>query len=401
MLGRKKSNLSLDFLKSPHLDNESSFNSNKNTYFEYERGLPLDKIEKNWQYDIKGIANKTVLFSNGMSAIDSVLRTLINTKKKEKVRIVCFCAYFETISLLKLYDHAHLEIIFAETENTLIKFLNNDEVDILFVEPTKYNWSLDKINMPNLLRILKKYKRNKMVYIVTDTTLHGENSIIEECVRSSLVDNRNLLFLDIKSGLKLNQLGLELSNLGIVNIYSNSARYNMLLNLADSLKSVRVITGANLSFYELCLLDSKFLGNSQDIKNYQEKIFDNNSFFDNNLKQGGCIKKIVFPRGSNNKLPTPFLFIHLYNNDDYEKVMDYIKDSFEKKNIEPPVGNSFGFRETRLELIKTKDEVPTKVIKIACGTYKGASFLLLLNLFNQLSLTASKTFDLNIEQGDF
>ncbi|WP_194749048.1 PLP-dependent transferase [Staphylococcus chromogenes] len=396
----KKCSLSLNYLKSPHLNNENLLKLNKSTYFEYERGIPLSKIEKKWQYIIEGVANKTVLFSSGMSAIDSVLRTLINTKKKKKVKILCFCAYFETISLLKLYDHSHLDIIFIEKENEVKEILKKDTVDILFIEPTKYNWNLDNINISNLLNMINKYNRKNLTYVVTDTTLHGENSIIESWIKNSLKDNNFLFFIDIKSGLKLNQLGLELSNLGIVNIYSNSKRYNVLLSLADSLKSVRVITGSNLSFFELCLLDSNFLGNSDYIKNYQEKIFENNSFFANNLNEGGFIKKIVFPRDSNINLLTPFLFIHLYNNDDYENIMNYVKESFEKKGMFPPIGNSFGFRETRLELIETKDEIPIKVIKIACGTYKGASLLLLLEIFNELSLNTNKTFDVNNKKGD-
>lgn len=120
------------FYKSPLKGTKKLMPSGREINFRYERGLPSDILESDWE-STNNVS--CVLFSSGMSAITTTLEALKNTKKsKENLKIVTWISYFETVSLLNLLTTIATEQINYTCQEALNSHVQEDLVDIIFIE---------------------------------------------------------------------------------------------------------------------------------------------------------------------------------------------------------------------------------------------------------------------------
>lgn len=370
------SNKDTEVWKSPEFNQVIQTAVGNTLSYGYERALHPDFLESNWSKECEYI----ILFKSCMSSIDALLKTLISSKKN--ITIICWCSYFETMSLFKLYKAIGIEIILFETQESMFKYLEKNEVDLIFIEPIKYNKNMETISLKKLMNLINNQK--KIIHLIFDTTLTS-HFFLSKFLQTTIIDEK-LLIYETRSGLKLDQQGFEFSNVGILKIYHNSSFQEIQKKIIDSLKSIRVLSGTGLSFYEVNLLD---FGHFKDCKlnnDYQYRLLNNNMSFYSKLESGNNIKKIFYPHIDSDFNKAPFIFIILKNSDLYNDLLNYIKCEFQKYNVHLKIGNSFGFRDLRVEIIEMiNNNNKTKVFKIACGSFKGLSFELLIKILNDFN----------------
>lgn len=370
------SNKDAEIWKSPIFNEVIQTTIGNTLSYGYERALHPDFLEDAWNKKFE----YNIMFKSCMSSIDSILKTLISSKKN--ITIICWCSYFETMSLLKLYRAFGIEIILFETPEAMFNYLENHEVDVIFIEPIKYNENMETISLKKLINIINNQKR--IIHLIFDTTLTS-HFFLGEFLKTTVL-NENLLIYEIRSGLKLDQQGFEFSNVGILKIYHNYSFQEVQKKIIDSLKSIRVLSGSGLSFYEVNLLDFGYFKNCKLNKDYQDRLLNNNLSFYSQLEYGNNIKEIIYPQIDSDFNKAPFIFIILKNNDLYNDLLHYIECEFQKYSVNLKISNSFGFRDLRVEIIEmNNNNNKTNIFKIACGSFKGLSFELLITILNDFN----------------
>ncbi|MDA2906709.1 hypothetical protein PEI37_10715 [Streptococcus pneumoniae] len=175
---------------------------------------------------------------------------------------------------------------------------------------------------------------------------------------------RDTIIFDFKSGIKLYQLGLELSNLGIVHITSNKINTSL---LRKSLIGFRSLTGTSiLPYEEKILCNSIFNFKTQAM--YVERLnilcrdffyqIKSNKFLDVHFGEG-----IVF------------LIIKIKNSNeikDYKQFLDDLKVYLDDKQLSLMIGTSFGFRTPRIEIINRFNN--DLCLRLSVGVYKGVLY---------------------------
>ncbi|MCM3390453.1 PLP-dependent transferase (plasmid) [Ureibacillus chungkukjangi] len=377
------------FYKSPLKGTKKLMPSGREINFRYERGLPSDILESDWE-STNNVS--CVLFSSGMSAITTTLEALKNTKKsKENLKIVTWISYFETVSLLNLLTTIATEQINYTCQEALNSHVQEDLVDIIFIESIRYNWDLEIFNIDELCKAInnRRHKKN-LIYIIIDTTLSGTMFDLSK-IYEKLEEDVNVMLFEVRSCVKLDQQGLEFSNVGFLKIQSLGHLYKYQLVIHELIKRARTIMGTALSFQEVCSLDFGYFNLSEENVNYQKCVFRNNEFLAKSISCKGIISKVAHPSLDITKnyiwSHAPFVFIHLKDSslENYKKVFNFIINEVERVTGKVPIGDSFGFRDLRMELVITNGEPQESIIKIAAGAYKSPTLFLLIQVINSLS----------------
>ncbi|MGX7418000.1 hypothetical protein ACWOFR_04255 [Carnobacterium gallinarum] len=123
--------------------------------------------------------------------------------------------YFESISLLNEYrKNMHMDYMLYN------KPLANYNFFIL--EPVQTTFTLDKTTVEEFSQKSSKQKENSLKVIVFDSSLLGSYFDF-----SILLDRlghiKNLILINSRSGLKLDQQGMEFSNCGLLDVYLNES----------------------------------------------------------------------------------------------------------------------------------------------------------------------------------
>ncbi|WP_206774396.1 hypothetical protein, partial [Bacillus cereus] len=88
-----------------------------------------------------------------------------------------------------------------------------------FIEPVRYNWSLEVFNFVSFIDKLTKDTSRNLKVLIIDTTLNGNTLRVIELLEK-LKAIPNLIFVHIHSCLKLDQQGMEFSNCGLLSVYT-------------------------------------------------------------------------------------------------------------------------------------------------------------------------------------
>lgn len=386
--------------KSPKLGNLIKLKSGTVLNYSYERNIQCDFLERKCKEfrEIKTNWNQDhVLFSSGMAALTTLIncyRSMLKNRINENIRIIIFGDYYETRTFFEFFRNKEISIIYAKDEDELIYEIEKD-FDILFIEPVKYNWDLEVLQMDILFKSITSLYEKKYRMIIFDSTLVSQNIPIDS-ILNNLVDTEFLLIIDFCSLLKLNQEGFELSNAGLLSIYTSNNYYNDGINavaIASYIRKIRTILGTGLCLREIALLDNFFSFNKKRVKLYSDQVFLNNAMLANALEKGKLFNKISHPSiGLMNNLnwaKSPFVVLRLYEKDDnyynYGMLLSIVKFEAEKRNLELYMGSSFGFRHCRFEVIIPDLKLRRGIFKIAMGQLNGINRDRIIELFIELS----------------
>ncbi|WP_460160169.1 hypothetical protein [Pseudomonas sp. S3_B05] len=190
------------------------------------------------------------LFGSGMAAINTLLQSLAYVTKPARRRLGVFAGYFETHSLVRLSAFAE-QWARLRTTDELANLVRTGAFPILFIEPVQYNWSLDTVDWDELLAAIAESADPPIV--VLDTTLVGNADPLEKIV-SRLIGSNCPIVVRVRSGLKLDQEGLELASVGVLEWWARSDAAADSERLAYIVDTFRTISGAGLCRSAACAL---------------------------------------------------------------------------------------------------------------------------------------------------
>ncbi|MBF9649591.1 hypothetical protein, partial [Streptococcus pseudopneumoniae] len=195
----------------------------------------------------------------------------------------------------------------------------------------------------------------------------------------------NVILIEVESLIKFYQLGLELSNVGAVTIYSHYSICEIVDDLAVYLKKVRNISGSNLNLYEIALLSNELMLNHDLVDVYRTRIYKNARKFYDILSKEKSNFKFIYPE--KNKGESPFIIMknESYTIDDYLLYCSLLKIIVEEEEVDVIMGSSFGFNHTRYELIITDRVKGEAFIKLSIGAFDENSQIEFASLINRLN----------------
>lgn len=358
--------------KSPYF---IDYEDHENYFSDYDRANPLELAERKLSVISKD-PKLTMAFRSGMTAISCILDSLPLIKNLGR-NFITYADYFETQSLLKIKCLKKFNLLEADTTEALKNYLSDNDNKLFFVELPKYSGKEGLYTIKEILSFIKK-NRDKQILMIVDNTLYSLSEDIKKILENFPFP---ITLIFVRSGLKLDQYGLELMNLGIVNVFSNLDN-TFIDNLRGILKLIRTVTGGSLSNTNYHILSSNFL-DSKRIDLYKKKIISNTSYIANSIDNNEMIT-VHYSEGH------PFFYI-TFNISNYsiKNFFKKIEMFYKKNNSSIHYGTSFGFRQTRYELINKTFEfglvnTDNPFLRISPGYYLSDSDLYLIEFFNDI-----------------
>ncbi|WP_144558896.1 hypothetical protein [Shouchella miscanthi] len=221
--------------------------------------------------------------------------------------------------------------------------------------------------------------------LVFNTSLIGKTFCIAD-ILNRVKGKSNLMIIESRSLLKLEQQGMEFCNSGLVQTFLPEKAVKLTNYVYEHMKKNRSVMGTSVNFYELCLIDNVlFIGDN----NYANDVLNNNKYFHSKLlhTNGIFIDRIIYPYKDNDPdyHRTPYIYIKLTKDkkESYELLYNLIDKIFKDFELSGVFRNSFGFRNISMEyFMNLKDK--SLVFKIAPGKLNGVKYFLSLVIFNYL-----------------
>ncbi len=261
----------------------------------------------------------------------------------------------------------------------------NKNCNVYIFEPIKYLLSLEVTNIEILIEEINS-SCSKIIFVIMDSTMHNYNELFEGINKELKSNKKNVVFINVRSGIKMDQQGLEIGNLGVATWYvhkKNSKYAKMLFDFIDHYKG---ILGDNISYNKLVSLEMF----SSALSRQYSRIVHTTAFdFAHSIvvKSNKYIKQVIYPelKYKNENLVMPFLFIKfdLKNAEEYNQLLENIVGICATEGLVLPYRNSFGFRYPSIEYIYDY-RTDENVIKLYLGVYKGGIYEFLLNIINTL-----------------
>ena len=398
--------------RSPFYDESIQLVNSKSISYDYERVSStkvLDNALLKHLPSLKQWDTDCTFFSSGMSAIHIVLSQLFIYIKQEDIDIphvsVAKGSYFETIALFRfLKRQGGFDISYSSFEE-ILNNLKNNVSNIIFLEPVLCDLHQTTINFDLLIDACNQRDDTKLLFIVIDTSIVGLSFEISYILDKLILKN-NIVFIDVSSGLKLYQEGLEFTNVGFSKIYtlkedfaSNQSFTKDASEIKKQFGRLRKVYGVGLSLEQFSILDTQWFLNSKNSRQYMNTLHSNNHFIAKQIaKQQGIFKDVFHPQLSTSShfrwAQSPFIILAFNENDDTQINMEFIKKVILHEAANSKItlywGTSFGFRHHRFEILELFNEEylsgkSRHVIRLCIGHRQGFSMERTLSIFLKLA----------------
>ncbi|TWG04014.1 hypothetical protein FHX80_112455 [Streptomyces brevispora] len=260
------------FYRSPDLTKPRTLPDGQRLHLAYERSLPVDALEQKLasrgREPSGGWRRRTVAFSSGMAAITNILQSLtymLKPSEEKPMRVDFWGDYFETGALLEYLSGATVRTRKVAPHDLDAVWSGPEASDVVLIEPIRYNWSLDALDVSRLVNGWRRGPAHTPI-VVVDTTLASPTWPTGAFVDALVSPSGAPLVVEVRSGLKLDQQGLEISNLGVVDVFQHDRAMNPALtaeHVEETIKAARGITGACPSAASVAALDAPFLLDDQ------------------------------------------------------------------------------------------------------------------------------------------
>ncbi|GAB4512420.1 MAG: hypothetical protein Tsb0019_09000 [Roseibium sp.] len=327
---------------------------------------------------------QAMLCSSGMAALHVVLQGLGHYLARDG-RLVALASYFETLTLLRLGPFAETWSR-AMSSDQLAERILEPETAVILIEPVRYDWNLSTEDWSPVLEALSA--RSDPPVVILDTTLCATVPALADLMdRLQLVAS---LVIDVRSGLKLDQLGFELANVGVVEWTVRPDCEDRFRPLASILPACRVATGATLTWPDACALAPAFVFDRDAVGTYAKGVFETNRALARAMPRPSALfSHVTYPDGP---WVAPFVIFGLRTggSDAYRGLARLIHQEQHRRGLNWQMSGSFGFRSSRFETILPDEQArpgedPEGVLKVACGCYAGAQFQAIVELLQELS----------------
>lgn len=338
-------------LKSPCDGQHGHLASGITVEFGYERDLDVSVLEArgaNYMVPIKGRAAELVLFRSGQAALTALIQLAVERWGVDAPLGVAYDgAYFETQALLGRWP---ARVVRPVRRNA----------DIVIGEPVWCDGGFGHAAPPpaSMASLAKA--------MILDTTLSGP------AYDASRWSNPGAgpLFV-VSSGLKLDQAGLELANVGMVRIYSRGAD-----TVSARLRKLRALNGTGLTLDELSTLSAPWFMDRQYADRYTSAVFGNNRALAQAIgKASPVFEADCHPSLLEPDLQAPFCALRLRapSPANYKRLLDRFETEIGRRGLLVAKGGSFGFRGHRYELIQPEPDQGCTFLRVAMGWRDGFS----------------------------
>lgn len=363
--------------RSPLADEAKLLPSKIRVAYAYERSLeenPLDARLPAYRPVPAGWTARHLLFSSGMAALSGIMQALPASlgRHPRAPSLLVAAAYYETLDLVGLGAHGCVSRVVAD-DAAFAAACAAQPPHVAFVEPIIYDPRLRPFDVQHAARLLAALPEPPI--LVVDSTLVGPSLPLARV----LDETRALpLVVQASSGLKLDQAGLELANVGIVSLYAPAARGAALDALEERLRLVRRLNGTALTIDTVALLDIPFFLDPATFYEYSSAVFEHNARLARAVPAGGLFETVAHPALDPRGLPwaqTPFVFFHLRDDvaERYAELERLVIDAAAARGLVLERGGSFGFRSHRCEAIALDGTLRNGVFKVALGARAGPS----------------------------
>lgn len=342
--------------------------------FGYERDIHPTALEARGGTAISGWQRQQVLFSSGQSALQAILLAARRLAPRgEACSLMHLGSYFETDDLIRLLAGAGLFDISPPPQGA---------AKIVIYEPvhcTPEGLAQVDADRAMLSRAGNPLREAKVV--ICDTTLCRERFDLQDILDAVKGHIPAALVVLFRSGLKLDQAGLELANVGIVTVLDNGdPDSGAARGFAKELRHIRTLTGSGLRFEDINALSAPwFLGPDSHL--YADRVFANNARLAEAFRERGDLILSHPGRADPGKV-APFCLLQLPQADGeaHRQMETRIENEARRRGILLQRGGSFGFRGHRYQAIVPAEGRP--FIRLALGARHDASAARIIEMIN-------------------
>jgi len=343
--------------------------------FGYERTIEPQTLEdrcERYAPAPKGWRADHVLFSSGQAAMNTLLLSLSprGATPTNPPRIRHLGGYFETEELVAM--------LASHGMARELPKLGTDAADVLIVEPVYFDRAAQAhvVDIQAALRTHCASAEGCPSLVVVDTTLNGPCFDLDRILPMEMgCLEPPPLVARLSSGLKLDQAGLELANVGIISLYRHeSQRFD--IDPVEKLKKARVLTGAGLGFDAISTLEAPWFLDRGFARSYAEAVLENNAHLAARLSEiDGLFAQVSHPSLGVEGAQAPFVLLQLHEDspENYRRLEAIITRRSKARQIRFDKGGSFGFRGHRFEAILPEAGEITPFLRVALGARKGWS----------------------------
>jgi hypothetical protein len=342
--------------------------------FGYERDIQPTELERRIGREMappNGWKVAQLLFSSGQAALHALLMATCKISPRKRPLLVRHLgSYFETAELLQFLQETGL-LTLQSSENT-------ETVDICIYEPVGCIPEAQDEDRPGSAKQAAKLVERSRV-ILCDVTLCRHKFDYRQLLFDVGRGISTPLVAVFRSGLKLDQAGLELANVGIVSVFSQEKAD--VGPLVGQLRRIRTLGGTGLRFEDINALSVPwFLG--RNAARYADRVFENNRSF-----ALSCHKERSLTVQHPTALAAPFSLVEIgdLGKSGYKRFESMLLAEAERREILLQLGGSFGFRGHRFHAI-----IPTTgrpFIRLAIGARGDTSAKKLPDLFENATRT--------------
>ena len=358
-------------LKSPCDGASTRLPHGETVRFGYERELDASVLETRGRageddfLTPAGWRATRVVCRSGQAALSCLLHLVTSLNGKAGALGVHHAGrYFETRALLGLWPRHTLRTLPA----------TEPAVDLLVAEPVFCDGAFG-ITDPTVLPRARRA-------LLLDTTLVGAK--VDLAPWFARVDGPMVAVF--RSGLKLDQAGLELANVGIIYLFIREGCDGD--SVAEALRRVRALTGSGLTLDEMAALSAPWFLDAGYLRRYAEKVFANNvalahAIGDNSaVFEAGC-HPVLF----RNDAVAPFCAIRPRGGDlgAHRKILAKVEHEIERRELRVTRGGSFGFRGPRYEPIEPAPEEGRPFLRVAMGFRSSAATQGLIDILQEMA----------------
>ena len=393
-------------LKSPPHLKSNRLPSRKQIWFEYERAFKPEQLEnefvkvgdtpKDWD-------RRHALFSSAMGALTTIGQVfavrLDGVNPDKAVRLGMFGGYFETWRMLNYLHDRDFEVVHLDSNADVHTSIANGELDIMLLEPVSYDWDMDVFDIDGFHMAYAAAGAKAPRVVIIDITLVGTHFPLLDFL-AGFKEQPPWMVLSVRSGLKLDQQGLELASVGCVDIFVPINK-SVPVSAADAherLAAARTVFGVGLSVNDAGALEAPWIFDQKRLWSFSEAIFSNNEHFASQINvKGGIFSKVAHPvvhahlRGRKGAV-APFVMLHLpiSQQRSFGHLVAILVHEVGARGLNWEMGSSFGFRGHRFEVIKANVQVrPNKdqygLLKVAMGSRGGPSVAGIIELVNDIA----------------
>lgn len=364
----------------------------------YERSAPSAVLDSKLMYgepDVAGWTASGVMCSSGMAALTVALHVATYEFRAANGRLPSIALlgdYFETAMLIELLSTSFSSWSQCGSVSELV----DTRADVVVIEPVRYDWDLHTVDFIELTAAWAV--QGAPWSVIVDPSL-TPGAWPKQQLLATLAGTRTATVIEARSALKLDQVGLELANVGAVVVHRN----DLLTTAAsdpDTLRNARSVLGAALPPRSARALDNSFFLNPRWRRTHVALVARNNEAFARSFSdERGLFETVAHPanrprgidEGEGSVRIAPFTVLRLEDDDllGYRLLLGVIRAETDRRGVDLQFGASFGFRSHRHETIVPRKRDLRCLLKVALGARGGPAMDGVINLFRDLHALGS------------